>query len=92
LGFRHVYKTCAFHEALQAEKHKEVHLPYSPYLSPAFARSGEYGEIIHRFLKRPLLTVFRRFMNVSNSVFWSMAIILKTNKFNFFVPSVIFVF
>jgi hypothetical protein len=45
-----------------------------------------------RFLKRPLLTVFRRFMNVANSVLWRMAIILKVNKLNLFVSSVLFVF
>jgi hypothetical protein len=45
-----------------------------------------------RFLKRPLLTVSRSFMNVSNSVLWRMAIILKANKLNLFVSSVLFVF
>jgi hypothetical protein len=32
-----------------------------------------------------LLTVFRSFMNVANSVLWRMAIILKANKVNLFV-------
>jgi hypothetical protein len=45
-----------------------------------------------RFLKRPLLTVSRSFMNVANSVLWRMAIILKDNKVNLFVSSVLFVF
>jgi hypothetical protein len=45
-----------------------------------------------RFLKRPLLTVSRRVMNVANSVLWRMAIILKANKVNLFVFSVVFVF
>jgi hypothetical protein len=45
-----------------------------------------------RFLKRPLLTVSRSFMNVANSVLWRMAIILKANKVNWFVYSVLFVF
>jgi hypothetical protein len=31
-------------------------------------------------------------MNVVNSVLWSMAIILKVNKLNLFVSSVLFVF
>jgi hypothetical protein len=31
----HVCKTCAFHDALQAGKQKEVHLTYSPDLVPA---------------------------------------------------------
>jgi hypothetical protein len=45
-----------------------------------------------QFLKRPLLTVSRSFMNVANSVLWMMAIILKANKVNLFVSSVLFVF
>jgi hypothetical protein len=45
-----------------------------------------------RFLKRHLLTVSRIFMNVVNRVLWRMVIILKTNKFNLFVSSVLFVF
>jgi hypothetical protein len=45
-----------------------------------------------RFLKRTLLTVSRIFMNVANSVLWRMAIILKANKVNLFVSSVLFVF
>jgi hypothetical protein len=45
-----------------------------------------------RFLKRPLLTVSRSFMNFANRVLWRMAIILKTNKVNLFVSSVLFVF
>jgi hypothetical protein len=40
---RHVCKTCAFHDALQAGKQKEVQPPYSPDLAPAGARSWEYG-------------------------------------------------
>jgi hypothetical protein len=32
-----VSKTCAFHDALQAGKQKEVHPPYSPDLAPAGA-------------------------------------------------------
>jgi hypothetical protein len=43
LDCRHVCKTCAFYDALQAGKQKEVHPPYSPDLAPAGARSGEYG-------------------------------------------------
>jgi hypothetical protein len=38
----------------------------------------------------PLLTVSRSFMNVTNSVLWRMAIILKANKVNLFVYSVLF--
>jgi hypothetical protein len=34
---------CAFHDALQAGKQKEVHPMYSPDLVPEGARSGEYG-------------------------------------------------
>jgi hypothetical protein len=45
-----------------------------------------------RFLKRPLLTVSRSFINVGNSVLWRMAIILKASKVNLFVSSVLFVF
>jgi hypothetical protein len=43
LDCRHVCKTCAFHDALQAGKQKEVDPKYSPDLAPAGARSGEYG-------------------------------------------------
>jgi hypothetical protein len=39
-----------------------------------------------------LLRVSITFMNVANSVLWRMAIILKTNKVNLFVSSVLFVF
>jgi hypothetical protein len=39
-----------------------------------------------------LLTVFRSLMDVANSVLWRMAIILKANKVNLFVSSVLFVF
>jgi hypothetical protein len=39
-----------------------------------------------------LITVSRRFTNVANSVLWRMAIILKANKVNLFVSSVLFVF
>jgi hypothetical protein len=45
-----------------------------------------------RFLKRPLPTVSRSVMNVANSVLWRMAIILKANKVNLFVSSVLFLF
>jgi hypothetical protein len=34
LDCHHVCKTCAFHDALQAGKQKEVHQPYSPDLPP----------------------------------------------------------
>jgi hypothetical protein len=44
LDCRHVCKTCAFHDALQAVKQKEVHPLYSPDVAPAGATSGEYGE------------------------------------------------
>jgi hypothetical protein len=45
-----------------------------------------------RYLKRPLLTVSRSFVNVANSVLWMMAIILKANKVNLFLSSLLFVF
>jgi hypothetical protein len=35
LDCRHVCKTCAFHDALQSGKQKEVHPPYSPDLATA---------------------------------------------------------
>jgi hypothetical protein len=38
---RRVCKTCAFHDALQAGKQREVHPPNSPDLVPASARSGD---------------------------------------------------
>jgi hypothetical protein len=43
-----------------------------------------------RFLKRPLLTFSRSYMNVANSALWRMVIILKVNKVNLFVYSVLF--
>jgi hypothetical protein len=46
LDCRHVCKTCAFLDALQAGKQKKVHPPYSSDLVPAGARSGEYGGIL----------------------------------------------
>jgi hypothetical protein len=52
----HVCKTCAFHDALQAEKHKEVHR--APLILHLWA--PDQG--------RPLLTVSRSFMNIANSV------------------------
>jgi hypothetical protein len=36
--------SCAFHDALQAGKQKEV-----PYLAPAGAKSGEYGGLLSVF-------------------------------------------
>jgi hypothetical protein len=42
LDCRHVCKTCAFHDALQAGKQKEVHPPYSPDLAPAGITRKEY--------------------------------------------------
>jgi len=45
-----------------------------------------------RFLRRPLLTDSRSFMTVAKSVLWRLAIILKANKVNLFVSSVLFVF
>jgi hypothetical protein len=45
-----------------------------------------------RFLKRPLLTVSRSFMNLANRVLWRIMIIFKANKVNLFVSSVLFVF
>jgi hypothetical protein len=35
LDCRHVFKTCAFHDALQEGKQKGVHPPYSSDLGPA---------------------------------------------------------
>jgi hypothetical protein len=56
----------------------------------------QYHSTVQRFcdwlLKRLLLTVSRSFINVANSVLWRMAIILKANKVNLCVPSVLFVF
>jgi hypothetical protein len=37
-----------------------------------------------------LLTVSRSFMNIANSVLWRMVIILKANKVNLLVFSVLF--
>jgi hypothetical protein len=36
LDCRHVCKTCAYHDALQAGKQKEVHPPHSPDLAPIY--------------------------------------------------------
>jgi hypothetical protein len=87
LDCRHVCKTCAFHDAFQAGKQKEVHL------TPLIWRlqASDQGSTVVRFLKRPLLTVSRSFMDVANSVLWRMVIILKANEVNLFVCSVLFV-
>jgi hypothetical protein len=42
LDCRHVCKTCAFHDAVQAGKQKKN----SPDMAPAGARSGEYGGLL----------------------------------------------
>jgi hypothetical protein len=49
LGCLHVCKTCAFRDAVQAGKQKEVHPPYSPDLVPAGARSGENSGLLSVF-------------------------------------------
>jgi hypothetical protein len=41
-------KMCAFHDAVQAGKHKEVHPPYSPHLTPAGARFADVAAIQKR--------------------------------------------
>jgi hypothetical protein len=63
LDCRHVCKTCAFHDALQAGKQKEDHPPYSPDLAPAGARSGEYGGLL--FVSPPEEHHERRFADVA---------------------------
>jgi hypothetical protein len=80
LPLSHVCKTCALYDALQAGKH-------------TWRQSKNvWQRFCDRILKRPLLTVSVSFMNVANSVLWRMAIILKANKVNLFIPSVLFVF
>jgi hypothetical protein len=60
---------------------------------PGRRQSNKLGlQLWDRFLERPLLRVSRSFMNVANRVLWRMMIILKANKVNFFVSSVLFVF
>jgi hypothetical protein len=68
-------------------------LPSSGSVSSAFweMQNSCHTLLDCRFLKRPLLTVSRSFMNVANRVLWRM-IILKANKVNSFVSSVLFVF
>jgi hypothetical protein len=84
LDCRHVCKPCAFHNALQARKQKEVHPLYSPDMAPVWQRFCD------QFLKRPLLTVSRTVMKVAKSVLWRMAIILEDNKIKLFLSSVFF--
>jgi hypothetical protein len=74
LDCRHVCRTCAFHDAVQAGKQKDVHPPYSPNLAPAGARSGEY---VHRikfslrlFEKMLLIWIFERSNYKINSGSW----------------------
>jgi hypothetical protein len=55
-------------------------------------RMCDSGWLCDGFLKKPLLTVSRSFMNVANRVLWRMAIILKANNVNLFVFSVLCVF
>jgi hypothetical protein len=61
----HVCKTCAFHDALQAGKQKEVHPQYSPDLAPAGARSGEYGAVrtTPLYSTRPSTVFYRLLLN-----------------------------
>jgi hypothetical protein len=47
LYYRHVRKTCAFHDALQAGKQKEVYPPYSPDLAPAGASGTGKSERVN---------------------------------------------
>ena len=61
-------------------------------LRMSHVRVGRRQQFCDRFLQRPLLTVARIFMNVAKSVLWRTAIILKANKVNLFVSSVLFVF
>jgi hypothetical protein len=42
---------CAFHDAIQAGKQKEVHPPDSPHLVPVGARSGEYSGLLFPHVK-----------------------------------------
>jgi hypothetical protein len=65
-------------------------LGYNP--TPQRQSNNVWQLFCDRFLKRPFLTVFRSFMNVANRVLWRMSIILKANKVNFLVSSVLFVF
>jgi hypothetical protein len=51
-----------------------------------------WRQFCDRFLQRHLLTVSRSFMNVANNVLLMLVIILKANKVNLFVSSVLFVF
>jgi hypothetical protein len=88
LDCHHFCKTCAFYDALHEGKQKEVHCTVD-----LFRQSKNMWQLFwDRFLKRPLLTVSRSFMNVANSVLWRMAIILKADKVNLFVSSLLFVF
>jgi hypothetical protein len=61
-------------------------------VSKGLFRNRSQNLFCDQFLKRPLLTVSRSFMNITNSVLWRMSIILKANKVNVFVSSVVFVF
>jgi hypothetical protein len=88
------FKTCAFHDALQAGKQKDVHCIPLIWRPQADVRQSNnvWQRFCDRFLRRPLLTLSRSFMNVANSVLWRMAIILKANEVNLLVSSVLFVF
>jgi hypothetical protein len=57
LDCRHVGKTCAFHDALQAGKQKEVHPPTSPDVAPTGTRSGEYHSPNFLHTPRILLSI-----------------------------------
>jgi hypothetical protein len=66
---------------------------WKAHVLPTWRQSNNmWQQFCDRFLNRPLLTVYRSFMNVANSVLWRMATILKANKVNLFVSSVLFVF
>jgi hypothetical protein len=60
LDCHHVCKTCAFHDALQAGKQKEVRPPYSHDMTPTGAISGEYGGLKEGMVRNFLPEKIRR--------------------------------
>jgi hypothetical protein len=60
LDCRHVCKTCAFHDALQAGKQKEVHPPCSPDLAPAGAIQERVAAVLQSIPKEAFADSFQK--------------------------------
>jgi hypothetical protein len=103
LDCRHIYKTCAFHDApLQVGKQKEVHrtpliwcLLMDFFLLPhlkSIMKGARFADVAA--IQERVTAVLRSIPKeaFADSFQKRMAIILKSNKVNLFASSVLFVF